>query len=67
MREGATTDVVELHGFATIVAIRGERGSYNDDVGALVEAGIVAIRGERGSYNGGRAARRARADCSYPG
>ena len=34
------------------VAIRGERGSYNDDDGLYLHASSVAIRGERGSYNG---------------
>ena len=36
---------------ASIVAIRGERGSYNSMLDALVFPPIVAIRGERGSYN----------------
>ena len=34
-----------------IVAIRGERGSYNLEEVDLAERSIVAIRGERGSYN----------------
>jgi len=34
-----------------IVAIRGERGSYNQQHACRNAADIVAIRGERGSYN----------------
>ena len=34
-----------------IVAIRGERGSYNELVAVALGDDIVAIRGERGSYN----------------
>ena len=34
-----------------IVAIRGERGSYNVAAVHINRVGIVAIRGERGSYN----------------
>ncbi len=37
-----------------IVAFRGERGSYNENIGGVVGAGIVAFRGERGSYNRSR-------------
>jgi hypothetical protein len=33
------------------VAIRGERGSYNDALINLSKKDSVAIRGERGSYN----------------
>ena len=35
----------------TIVAIRGERGSYNVINSSARDDAIVAIRGERGSYN----------------
>ena len=35
----------------SIVAIRGERGSYNNVEKGLRRHAIVAIRGERGSYN----------------
>ena len=35
----------------SIVAIRGERGSYNPGTESSIAARIVAIRGERGSYN----------------
>gem|GEM_PF-1735078 len=35
----------------SIVAIRGERGSYNRLVRIDTQRYIVAIRGERGSYN----------------
>ncbi len=34
-----------------IVAIRGERGSYNIKRNNIIFLFIVAIRGERGSYN----------------
>ena len=34
-----------------IVAIRGERGSYNLSTHSCAVDLIVAIRGERGSYN----------------
>ena len=40
----------------SIVAIRGERGSYNDGVDSGGRRRIVAIRGERGSYNAAEAA-----------
>ena len=38
----------------TIVAFRGERGSYNMEMGMINTPEIVAFRGERGSYNSGR-------------
>ena len=34
-----------------IVAIRGEKGSYNPDVHRAILRTIVAFRGEKGSYN----------------
>jgi len=34
-----------------MVAIRGERGSYNAAMSRTVLESMVAIRGERGSYN----------------
>ena len=42
------SSVASKHG---IVAIRGERGSYNANTISLYQLQIVAIRGERGSYN----------------
>jgi hypothetical protein len=51
----------------SIVAIRGERGSYNSFTTICVCRGIVAIRGERGSYNPAPARAAALSDCSYPG
>ena len=44
----------------SIVAIRGERGSYNQDASGVALATIVAIRGERGSYNDFEAGRKNR-------
>ena len=35
----------------SIVAFRGERGSYNAQVSGAKVLQIVAFRGERGSYN----------------
>jgi hypothetical protein len=40
-----------------IVAIRGERGSYNAARANSAAIVIVAIRGERGSYNDARSER----------
>ena len=34
-----------------IVALRNEKGSYNQTVNATIEAQIVALRNEKGSYN----------------
>ena len=34
-----------------IVALRNEKGSYNSQVGRMLNAIIVALRNEKGSYN----------------
>ena len=50
-----------------IVAIRGERGSYNMLMRRRYGLIIVAIRGERGSYNSISQVADNTRDCSYPG
>ena len=51
MRKGATTALDELAATVAIVALRNEKGSYNENVGLLVDSYIVALRNEKGSYN----------------
>ena len=51
----------------TIVAFRGERGSYNHAASVIDCLIIVAFRGERGSYNTYAALAISESDCSLPG
>ena len=51
MRKGATTSAVAETRLTSIVALRNEKGSYNENVGLLVDSYIVALRNEKGSYN----------------
>ena len=48
MRKGATTC---QHENMQIVALRNEKGSYNDSAWFSYNNGIVALRNEKGSYN----------------
>ena len=51
MRKGATTTTTALSAIVEIVALRNEKGSYNDWFAGNALAGIVALRNEKGSYN----------------
>ena len=51
MRKGATTHLVWLTILLSIVALRNEKGSYNDRLPTDTGQAIVALRNEKGSYN----------------
>ena len=41
----------QVVGNALIVALRNEKGSYNDKIKRRIKRKIVALRNEKGSYN----------------
>ena len=51
MKKGATTLVAFSIPGAEIIALRNEKGSYNNRANNRTEWAIIALRNEKGSYN----------------